>query len=91
MFKINKNRRFNYTPRFFRGKEDVSINFESKISRSRDQYNSIDMGMNWSDQRHKKRNTGNRGVNLTLILTVIFLILVFLYIIDFDLTIFYTN
>ena len=91
MFNLKKNRRFNYTPRFFRGKEDTSINFESKISKSRDQYNSIDMGMNWSDQRHKKRNTGNRGVNLTLILTVIFLILVFLYIIDFDLTIFYTN
>ncbi|MBT3645641.1 MAG: hypothetical protein HOD76_00700 [Cryomorphaceae bacterium] len=91
MFNLKKNRRFNYTPRFFRGKEDISINFESKISKSRDQYNSIDMGMNWSDQRHKKRNTGNRGVNLTLILTVIFLILVFLYIIDFDLTIFYTN
>jgi hypothetical protein len=91
LFNLNKNRRFNYTPRFFRGKEDISINFESKISKSRDQYNSIDMGMNWSDQRHKKRNTGNRGVNLTLILTVIFLILVFLYIIDFDLTIFYTN
>ena len=91
MFNLKKNRRFNYTPRFFRGKEDISINFESKISKSRDQYNSIDMGVNWSDQRHKKRNTGNRGVNLTLILTVIFLILVFLYIIDFDLTIFYTN
>lgn len=91
MFNLNKNRRFNYTPRFFRGKEDISINFESKISKSRDQYNSIDMGMHWSDQRDKKRNTGNRGVNLTLILTVIFLILVFLYIIDFDLTIFYTN
>ncbi len=91
MFNLKKNRRFNYTPRFFRGKEDISINFESKISKSRDQYNSIDMGMNWSDQRDKKRNTGNRGVNLTLILTVIFLILVFLYIIDFDLTIFYTN
>jgi len=91
LFNLKKNRRFNYTPRFFRGKEDISINFESKISKSRDQYNSIDMGMNWSDQRHKKRNTGNRGVNLTLILTVVFLILVFLYIIDFDLTIFYTN
>ena len=91
MFNLKKNRRFNYTPRFFRGKEDISINFESKISKSRDQYNSIDMGMHWSDQRDKKRNTGNRGVNLTLILTVIFLILVFLYIIDFDLTIFYTN
>ena len=91
MFNLNKNRRFNYTPRFFRGKEDISINFESKISKSRDQYNSIDMGMHWSDQRDKKRNTGNRGVNLTLILFVDFLILVFLYIIDFDLTIFYTN
>ena len=91
MFNLNKNRRFNYTPRFFRGKEDVSINFESKISKSRDQYNSIDMGMNWSDQRDKMRNTRNRGINLTLILIVGFLILVFLYIIDFDLTIFYTN
>ena len=91
MFNLNKNRRFNYTPRFFRGKEDISINFESKISKSRDQYNSIDMGMNWSDQRDKKRNTRNRGINLTLILIVDFLILVFLYIIDFDFTIFYTN
>ena len=91
MFNLNKNRRFNYTPRFFRGKEDVSINFESKISKSRDQYNSIDMGMNWSDQRDKMRNTRNRGINLTLILIVVFLILVFLNIIDFDLTIFYTN
>ena len=91
MFKLNKNRRFNYTPRFFKGKEDTTINFESKISRSRDQYNSIDMGMNWSDQRDKMRNTRNRGVNPTLILIVVFLILVFLYIIDFDLTIFYNN
>jgi len=88
LFKLNKNRRFNYTPRFFKGKEDTTINFESKISRSREQYNSIDMGMNWSDQRDKMRNTRNRGVNPTLILIVVFLILVFLYIIDFDLTIF---
>ena len=91
MFNLKKNRRFNYTPRFFRGKEDISINFESKISKSRDQYNSIDMGMNWSDQRDKMRNKRNRGINMTLILIVVFLILVFLYIIDFDLTIFYTN
>ncbi|MAV21880.1 MAG: hypothetical protein ACJ0OX_01315 [Candidatus Marisimplicoccus sp.] len=91
MFKLNKNRRFNYTPRFFKGKEDVSTNFESKFSKYRDSYNSIDMGMNWSDQRDKMRNTRNRGINLTLILIVVFLILVFLFIIDFDLTIFYTN
>tara|TARA_E500000075_G_C6873755_1_gene260962 strand:+ start:309 stop:584 length:276 start_codon:yes stop_codon:yes gene_type:complete len=91
LLKLNKNRRFNYTPRFYKGKEDISMNFESRISKYRDQYNSIDMGMNWSDQRDKMRNTRNRGINLTLILIVVFLILVFLYIIDFDLTIFYTN
>jgi hypothetical protein len=91
LFKLNKNRRFNYTPRFFKGKEDIPINFESKFSKYRDTYNSIDMGMNWSDQRDKMRNKRNRGINMTLILIVVFLILVFLYIIDFDLTIFYTN
>ncbi|CAI8314297.1 MAG: hypothetical protein EVA41_03665 [Flavobacteriales bacterium] len=91
MLKLNKNRRFNYTPRFYKGKEDISMNFESRISKYRDQYNSIDMGMNWSDQRDRMRNRRNRGVNLTLILVIVFLILVFLYIIDFDLTIFYTN
>ena len=91
MFKLNKNRRFNYTPRFFKGKEDIPINFESKFSKYRDTYNSIDMGMNWSDQRDKMRNKRIRGINMTLILIVVFLILVFLYIIDFDLTIFYTN
>ena len=69
----------------------MSTNFESKFSKYRDSYNSIDMGMNWSDQRDKMRNTRNRGINLTLILIVVFLILVFLFIIDFDLTIFYTN
>ena len=70
----------------------LSTNFESKIFQILEtQYNSIDMGMNWSDQRDKMRNTRNRGINLTLILIVVFLILVFLYIIDFDLTIFYTN
>ena len=67
------------------------MNFESRISKYRDQYNSIDMGMNWSDQRDRMRNRRNRGVNLTLIPVIVFLILVFLYIIDFDLTIFYTN
>lgn len=91
MFKLNKNRRFNYTPRFFKGKEDSSFNFESKISKYRDQYNSIDMGMNWNNQRDKMRNRRNRGINLTLLLIIVFLILVFLYIIDFDLTIFYIN
>jgi hypothetical protein len=80
LFKLNKHRRFNYTPRFFKGKEGIPTSFESKFSKYRDTYNSIDIGQKWKDERHKMR-----------ILVIVFLILVFLYIIDFDLTIFYLN
>ena len=32
MFKLNKHRRFNYTPRFFKGKDGIPTSFESKFS-----------------------------------------------------------
>ena len=28
LFKLNKNRKFNYTPRFYKGKDDVLPGFE---------------------------------------------------------------
>jgi len=90
-FKLNKNRKFNYTPRFYKGKDDVTPTFESKFSVYRESYNSNDIGKHWADQRYKMRNRKNRGINMTLILIVLFLILVFLYIIDFDINIFFTN
>ena len=77
MFKLNKHRRFNYTPRYFKGKEGIPTSFESKFSKYRDTYNSIDIGQKWKDERHKMRNRKNRGVNMTLILVIVFLILVF--------------
>ena len=43
-FKLNKNRKFNYTPRFYKGKEDVAPTFESKFSVYRESYNSNDIG-----------------------------------------------
>ena len=90
-FKLNKNRRFNYTPRFYKGKEEIPSNFESKFTKYRDVYNSNDIGKLWSDQRSKMRNRKNRGINMTLILIILFLILVFLYIIDFDIYIFFKD
>ena len=39
MFKLNKHRRFNYTPRYFKGKEGIPTSFESKFSKYRDTYN----------------------------------------------------
>jgi len=90
-FKLNKNRRFNYTPRYYKGKEEVPSNFESKFIKYRDVYNSNDIGKLWSDQRDIMRNRKNRGINMTLILIILFLILIFLYIIDFDIAIFIRN
>ena len=37
-FKLNKNRKFNYTPRFYKGKDDVAPSFESKFSVYRESY-----------------------------------------------------
>ena len=52
-FKLNKNRKFNYTPRFYKGKDDVPATFESKFSVYRESYNSNDIGKHWADQRYK--------------------------------------
>ena len=61
-FKLNRNRRFNYTPRYYKGKEEVNdpsgisrFNFESRFSKYRDAYNKNDFGQRWSDERKKMR------------------------------------
>ena len=88
MFKLNKNRRFNYTPRFFKGKEDIPINFESKFSKYRDTYNSNDFGQQWKEARVQMRSRKNRSISLRLLLIILALVFVCLYILDFDLSIF---
>ena len=54
MFKLNKHRRFNYTPRYFKGKEGIPNSFESKFSKYRDTYNSIDIGQKCHRNRAKR-------------------------------------
>ena len=55
MFKLNKHRRFNYTPRYFKGKEGIPTSFESKFSKYRDTYNSIDIGLNEDEINNLKK------------------------------------
>ena len=89
LFKVKKNRRYNYTPRFYRGKQDSNpYDFDSKFSKYRENYNQNDFGHNWQEVRLKMRNRSNRGNSSRLIIIIIILILGFLYIIDFDLSIF---
>jgi hypothetical protein len=88
-FKLRKNRRYNYTPRYFKGKDVGNpYDFDSKFSKYRDTYNSNDFGQQWQQAREKMRHRGNRGMSPTLLVIIVLLVLLFLYIIDFDLSLF---
>lgn len=89
LFKLRKNRRYNYTPRYYKGKDQGNIyDFDSKFSKYRDTYNSNDFGQQWSEMRTQMRTRKNRSVSLRLLLIIFALVFVCLYILDFDLSIF---
>jgi len=88
-FKRRENRRYNYTPRYYKGKEDENpFSFESPFYKYRDRPNAIDFGAQWKEDRANSRNRKNRGINRRLIVIVMILVFLFLWIIDFDLSIF---
>ena len=89
IFKLKKNRRFNYTPRYFKGKDQGNLyDFDSKFSKYRDTFNKNDLGYQWKEARLKMRIRSNRGLSLRLLIIISALLLTFLYIIDFDFSIF---
>lgn len=90
-FRIKRpeNRRYNYTPRFYKGKEDDNpFEFESRFHKYRDQPNSIDFGAHWKEDRKKYRTRSNRGINRRFIYIFLILVFIALWILDFDLSIF---
>jgi len=89
LFKLKKNRRYNYTPRYFSGKEGGNIyDFDSKFSKYRDTYNHNDFGKQWNEARLKMRTWNNRGISYGLVIIILIFVLAFLYVIDFDLSLF---
>ncbi len=89
LLKLKKNRRYNYTPRYFSGKEWNNLyEFDSKFSKYRENYNQNDYGQQWQEARLKMRSRSNLGVSSRLIFIIVMLVLVFFYVIDFDLSIF---
>lgn len=88
-FKLNKNQRYNYTPRYYKGKSDGNIyEFNSKFQKYKDTTNQIDFGSHWAEARKQSRTRANRSFNGRVLIIAAILILIFLYIIDFDLSIF---
>ena len=89
LFKLNKNRRYTYTPRYYRGKEEGNLyEFDSRFSKYRNTFNSNDFGNQWQDARVQMRTKKNRSISLRLLLIILSLVFVCLYILDFDLSIF---
>jgi hypothetical protein len=89
LFKLKKNRRFNYTPRYFKGKDQANLyDFDLKFSKYRYTFNKNDFGHQWKEARLDMRTRSNRALSVRLLIIITALLLSFLYIIDFDLSIF---
>jgi hypothetical protein len=87
--KLKSNNRFNYTPRYYKGKEDVEVGkFATKLDAYTETYNKNDYGSHWNEARLSRRNRGNVEFNKTVLVIAAILALAFLWFIDFDLTIF---
>lgn len=92
IFKQKKNRRFNYTPRYYEGKDvGNAYDFGSKFTKYRETANETDFAAQWKAARVAGRTRRNRALNTRLLIIIALLILIFLYIIDFDLSIFTQN
>lgn len=89
LFKLPRNKSFNYTPRYYQGKEQGNLyDFDSVFYKNRDSVNYNDYRSHWSDARKESRHRGNREINFRLIAIFLVLVLLFLIFIDFDISIF---
>jgi hypothetical protein len=90
--RLPKNKRFNYTPRYYKGKEDTNASqYASKFDAYAETYNKNDFSGQWHETRVNQRNRNNSGFNRTILVLIGVFVLIFLYIIDFDLSIFSLN
>ena len=91
LFQLQKNKRFNYTPRYYEGKEQGNT-FEmgSRIRRDRETVTNH-FTEEWRAIRSESRNRKNAGVNKTFWIIFAILLLITLYFLDFDLSIFKRN
>ena len=90
LFKLKKNKRYNYTPRYYKGKSEGNLyDFDSKFSKYRETFNENDFGKHWQEVRLQMRAKKNRGLSSRLVLIILVLAFLSLYILDFDFSIFF--
>tara|TARA_R110000868_G_scaffold57528_13_gene177597 strand:- start:4537 stop:4839 length:303 start_codon:yes stop_codon:yes gene_type:complete len=90
--RLPRNKRFNYTPRYYKGKEDANeLKHATKFDIYAETLNKGDFSGQWHETRINSRNRNNSGFNRTILILIGFFVLIFLFIIDFDLSIFFSK
>ena len=88
-FKLNRNRKFNYVPRYLKEKyEPKDYSIDSRIRSGRENLITNNRSSFWYQERIKKRTKENRSFNKAFIIILFLLFFIFFYIIDFDFSIF---
>jgi len=89
LLRLPENNRFHYTPRFYKGTDEGNIyKFKSKYSKEERGINYNDYRGQWAQARKDSRHRDNATISYRLLIIIAVLVLIFLYIIDFDLSIF---
>jgi hypothetical protein len=89
LFKLRKNKNFRYSPRYSRSEEQSNIyEFDSAYSKNRESRSIYDKSNSWTEARLSSRNRENSSFSKTILFIALLLTFVFLYVIDFDLSIF---
>lgn len=89
IFKRPSASRFHYTPRYYKGVEGENVyKFKSKYRKDEIEMNYNDFKSQWAADRKVMRTRGNFEINRRLIYIIAALILIFLFLMDFDLSFF---
>jgi hypothetical protein len=89
-YRLPKNKKYKYIPRYSSNKPNSS-HFKglfSKHSFFDEHENNSDKRAQWAAAREFSRNRGNREINVRLIVIIAILMLITLWVFDFDLSIF---
>lgn len=91
--KLRKNKKYNYSPRYYDDKgEGNPYKIQHKLDRFRTTIDSPKgIRGKFNSAMADMRRSGDRNLRLRMLIIIAILVLGFLYIIDFDLSIFYSR
>ena len=88
IFKRPRNKKFRYSPRYSKSNKSNIYGFDSAYSKYRESNSVFDKSNAWEEARLRSRTRSNSLFSKTILFIIFLLTLIFLYIIDFDLSIF---